>query len=511
MIAPAHTTGARHAEILVAHSYYLLDDPKQVEKMRPYSPLSTLITAAVLRERGHGVALFDAMLAPGTGAFAEMLDGVRPRVVALVEDSFNFLTKMCTLRMRESALAMVRAAHAAGCRVVVNGSDASDHPALYLAAGADAVLLGDPESGVPELAELWLRDPAAPLDGVAGLALPADSTRGRLTVLGGGCEPRGDATVRRTLPRAAVRDLDALPLPAWDLVDAEAYRRAWTGAHGRLSWNVVTSRGCPYGCNWCAKPLFGRRYDQRSPQSAAAEIRLLRDTVAPEHLWFADDIFGLTAEWIQAFADELTRLDARTPFMMQTRVNLMRPATVAALAAAGAEEVWLGVESGSQKILDAMEKGSRVEQVRTATRTLQAHGIRACWFIQLGYLGETWEDVLMTRDLIREERPDDIGVSVAYPLPGTRFHAMVQAQLGAKQNWADTDDLAMLFHGTFGTAFYKQLRDVLHREALPDADRAALDERWAELAAEAAAQTEVVKVVASGADGVETGLAGAAA
>lgn len=491
MIASAQPAGPRQADILVAHSYYLLDDPKQVEKMKPYPPLATLITAAVLRERGHGVALFDAMLAPGTDAFAAMLHAVRPRVVALVEDSFNFLTKMCTLRMRESALAMVRAAHAAGCRVVVNGSDASDHPALYLAAGADAVLLGDSETGVPELAELWLRDPAAPLDGVAGLALPADPARSnRLAVLGGRCEPRGDATVRRTHARPAVRDVDALPLPAWDLVDAEAYRRAWTGAHGRLSWNVVTSRGCPYGCNWCAKPLFGRRYDQRSPRNAALEIRRLRDTVAPDHLWFADDIFGLTAEWIQAFADEVARLDARTPFTIQTRVNLMRPATVAALAAAGAEEVWLGVESGSQRILDAMDKGTRIDQVRTATRTLKQHGIRACWFIQLGYLGEEWDDVLMTRDLVREERPDDIGVSVAYPLPGTRFHAKVQAQLGAKQNWADTDDLAMLFHGTFGTAFYKQLRDVLHREARPDADRAALDLRWAELAAEAAAQVE---------------------
>ncbi|HYW13563.1 MAG TPA: radical SAM protein [Longimicrobium sp.] len=510
MIAPAQAPAGGRAEILVAHSYYLLDDPKQVEKMRPYSPLATLITAAVLRERGHGVALFDAMLAPGTDAFVRMLDDVRPRIVALVEDSFNFLTKMCTLRMRESALAMVRAAHAAGCRVVVNGSDASDHPALYLAAGADAVLLGDPESGVPELAELWLRDPGAALDGVAGLALPAEpAAAGRLTVLAGGCGLRGDATVRRTAPRAAVRDLDALPLPAWDLVDAEAYRRAWTGAHGRLSWNVVTSRGCPYGCNWCAKPLFGRRYDQRSPGDVAAEIRLLKETVAPDHLWFADDIFGLTAEWIQAFADEVARLDARTPFMMQTRVNLMRPATVAALAAAGAEEVWLGVESGSQKILDAMEKGSRVDQVRTATRTLKAHGIRACWFIQLGYLGEDWDDVLLTRDLVREERPDDIGVSVSYPLPGTKFHAAVQAQMGAKQNWSDTDDLAMLFHGTFSTAFYKQLRDVLHREARPDADRAALDLRWAELAAEAAVQVAETAAAADVAD-ADAGDAGVA-
>ncbi|MFL5541972.1 MAG: B12-binding domain-containing radical SAM protein [Longimicrobiaceae bacterium] len=458
------------AEILVAHSYFMRLDAKQVEKMRPYSPLATLITASVLRERGHRVALFDAMLAGDEEAFAAVLEAERPRVVALVEDSFNFLTKMCTLRMREAAMEMIRAARAAGCRVVVNGSDATDHPALYLGAGADCVLLGDAENGVPELAALWLDDPAAPLDGVPGLVLAG-----------------ADGGVRRTRPRAAVRDLDALPFPAWDLVDAEAYRRAWVGAHGRLSWNVVTSRGCPYACNWCAKPQFGRRYDQRSPASAAEEIRRLKETVAPDHLWFADDIFGLTAEWIEAFADEVTARGARTPFMMQTRANLMRPATVAALAAAGAEEVWMGVESGSQKILDAMDKGTTVQQVRTATRVLKEHGIRACWFIQLGYLGEEWEDVLMTRDLIRDERPDDIGVSVAYPLPGTKFHERVRAQLGAKQNWSDTDDLAMLFRGTYSTEFYRRLRSALHDEARPGADRAALDALWAELEADEAA------------------------
>ena len=252
----------------------------------------------------------------------------------------------------------------------------------------------------------------------------------------------------------------------------------------------MTSRGCPYGCNWCAKPLYGRRYDQRSPASAAEEIRRLKDAVAPDHLWFADDIFGLTAEWIEAFAAEVTKRRARTPFMIQTRVNLMRPAAVRALAEAGAEEVWLGVESGSQKILDAMDKGTKVEQVRAATRTLKAHGIRACWFLQLGYLGEEWDDVVMTRDLVRDERPDDIGVSVSYPLPGTGFHDKVRAQLGAKQNWADTGDLAMLFHGTFSTAVYRRLRDLLHDEARGDVDRGTLDLAWADAAAEAEASRE---------------------
>jgi anaerobic magnesium-protoporphyrin IX monomethyl ester cyclase len=145
----------------------------------------------------------------------------------------------------------------------------------------------------------------------------------------------------------------------------------------------------------------------------------------------------------------------------------------------------MGVESGSQKVLDAMDKGTKVEQVRTATRNLKAHGVRACWFIQLGYLGEEWEDLLLTRDLIREARPDDIGVSVSYPLPGTPFHDRVRAQLGARQNWTDTGELAMLWHGTFPTEFYRRIRDVLHREALPDADVAALDAEWDALGEEA--------------------------
>jgi len=166
---------------------------------------------------------------------------------------------------------------------------------------------------------------------------------------------------------------------------------------------------------------------------------------------------------------------------MQSRVNLMKPKTVAALVEAGAEEVWLGVESGSQKILDAMEKGSTVGEIRSATSLLKAAGIRACWFIQLGYPGETWEELSATRDLIAEEMPDDIGVSVAYPLPGTRFYDLVRANLGKRRNWRDSDDLAMLFEGTYGTDFYRMVRDLLHDEVRsggPD------DRRWARLAYE---------------------------
>lgn len=425
--------------ILFAHSNFMVHDAKQMARMRPYAPLSTLIAAALLRRQGHRVALFDATFASGIEAFERVLREARPAVFALMEDNFNFLTKMCTTVRRESALAMIRLARAQGCLVAVNGPDASDNPAAYFDAGAHAVLEGEGETTLLRLADLWARG-ERDLRRVSGLVLPATGTTG---------------------PYRPERDLDALPLPAWDLLDVEDYRRAWDGV---LSWNLAASRGCPYACNWCAKPTFGRRYTVRSPANVVEEMARLKREIAPAHLWFADDILGLDPAWIEAFAAEVERRDARIPFTMQSRVNLVTAPVAAGLARAGADEVWLGVESGSQKVLDAMDKGTRVDGARTATRLLRQHGIRVCWFVQLGYPGEEWDDILATRDLIRDEEPDDIGVSVAYPLPGTVFYERVRAQLGERRNWRDTGDLAMLFQGTYETAFYRRVRDLLHRE-----------------------------------------------
>jgi anaerobic magnesium-protoporphyrin IX monomethyl ester cyclase len=433
------------AVILLAHSNYLVHDPKQQARMRPYSPLSTLLAAALLRRAGHDVTLFDATFADGVGAFAAMLEAADPSVVVIMEDNFNFLTKMCTTVRRESALAMIRMASSRGCRVAANGPDVSDNPALYLSAGADAVVLGEGEMALLDLVEHWERG-IGEIGALAGLILPG---------------PAGLVTTR---PRHTLQDLDSLPLPAWDLLDAAAYRQAWTAAHGEFSWNIATSRGCPYACNWCAKPTFGRRYTARSPEDVAREMVRLKREIGPDHLWFTDDILGLDVEWVCAFADAVVRADAVIPFTMQSRVNLMNERTVAALASAGARAVWLGVESGSQKILDAMDKGATVAAARSATRMLKAHGIKACWFIQLGYPSETWEDLVSTRELIRAEAPDEIGVSVSYPLPGTEFHDRVRAQLGRQRNWKDTGDLAMLFQGTYDSGLYRKVRDALHAE-----------------------------------------------
>ncbi|MCC7494401.1 MAG: radical SAM protein [Fimbriimonadaceae bacterium] len=463
------------ADVLLASSYFLQLDPKQVRKMRPFPPLGTLYAAAVLRSAGYEVALYDAMLQPDEATFGPVLERARPRYVVFFEDSFNFLSKMCLTRMREATLAMAAQARAAGAVVLAAGSDASDRAELYLAGGVDYVLPGEADHTVRELLRA-LQQPGAPVAEVAGLVYQANGAA---------------SAPQRTPAREPERHPDVFGEPAWDLVDIEAYRAVWRQHHGAFWLNLVSTRGCPFHCNWCAKPIWGQRYAMRSAAAVAAEMARLKRDFAPDHLWFADDIFGLRPAWVVDFAAAVQAQDAATPFTIQSRVDLMTPEAVTALAAAGCREVWLGAESGSQQVLDAMDKGTRLDDIRAARQRLRAAGIRACFFIQFGYPGETLADIQATVELVRECLPDDIGVSVSYPLPGTAFHERIAEQLHEKTNWVHSDDLAMLFAGAYETEFYRHLHTTLHHDLvvhqraatgrLAADDLARLAELWFEL------------------------------
>lgn len=434
-------------DILLTHSYHLLYDSKQVRKMQPYPPLGTLYAAALLRQHGFSVAVFDTMLEDPERGFPAALRRHRPRLVVIYEDNFNFLSKMCLTRMREVAFGMLESARDAGARVAVNGSDASDHLEEYLRQGFDYALLGEAEWTLLELAQA-LERPSRETEYIPGLAF---------------LRPWSNEIVR-TSPRPLLRDLDRLPFPARDLIDIGHYREIWKSVHGIFSLNAVASRGCPFRCNWCAKPIYGNAFHARSAESVAEEMQELKVTWGAEHIWFADDIFALKLRWALDLAEAVERRHAALPFKMQSRVDLMTPEMVGALRRAGCAEVWMGVESGSQKILDAMEKGTRVSQTAVARENLRRQSIHACYFLQFGYPGEDWEDIQETIRLVRATRPDDIGVSVAYPLPGTKFYERVREEMGAKRNWVDSDDLAMIFKGTYAREFYRALRDALHAE-----------------------------------------------
>jgi anaerobic magnesium-protoporphyrin IX monomethyl ester cyclase len=263
--------------------------------------------------------------------------------------------------------------------------------------------------------------------------------------------------------RAVLRDLDQLPMPAWDLVDMESYRSIWEQHHGYFSLNMATTRGCPYKCNWCAKPIYGNRYNSRSPEHVVNEIEYLLTHYKPDYFWMCDDIFGLKPGWVNEFNSILEEKNIKIKYKIQSRVDLLLEAnTIELLKSSGAETVWVGAESGSQKILDAMDKGTTVDQIKSASTLLKQKGIRVGHFLQFGYLGETKEDIKSTLALMLDIMPDEIGISVSYPLPGTKFHEKVKMMMKEKQNWSDSDDLAMMFENQYAPKYYKVLHRYVH-------------------------------------------------
>jgi anaerobic magnesium-protoporphyrin IX monomethyl ester cyclase len=434
--------------ILVCHSYFLRLDHKQMERGKPYPPLATLQVAAMLRKAGHRVSLFDAMLAEGPDDYNRTLRATQPQLVLFYEDTFNFLSKMCLGTMRRAACDMIASAQRTGARVIVAGPDVSDAPGPYLQAGADLALIGEGLSALLDLLPRLDSRPDASSDELReGLAGIASLNQGKVVTVNGA----------RVLPVPHGEGI-----AAWDLVDMERYRATWMNAHGYFSLNMAGSRGCSFRCAWCAKPTWGNQYLQRTPQDVASEMIHLKREFNPHHIWFADDIFGFRADWVSAFTAAVAAEGGGVPFTIQTRADLINERMARELENAGCAEAWLGAESGSQRVLDAMNKGTTVGELLTARERLKSAGIRVGFFIQLGYLNEQLADILATRDLLAAARPDEIGVSVSYPLPGTKFYEQVKAQLGGKTRWHESSDLEMMFHGTYTSAFYRQIRNLLH-------------------------------------------------
>lgn len=432
-------------KILFTHSYFYKFDSKQWQAKQPYPPLGTIYAAAVMREAGYKVSLFDTALIDSPETVAEKILAEKPDYLVIYDDGFNYLTKMCLTNMREAAFRMAEIAKQNGLIVIASSSDSADHYEKYLAHGVDFVVIGEGEITLKELI-FKINNGESDFKNVDGLAF------------------KDKDEVIRTAPRQIVKELDTFPMPAWDLVDIDSYKTIWIENHGYFSLNIATTRGCPFKCNWCAKPIYGNRYNSRSPQKVSEEMSYLISNFHPDHFWMCDDIFGLKPGWVQEFRNVVKAKGLKFKYKIQSRVDLLlQEDTIAALAESGAETVWVGAESGSQKILDAMDKGTKVEQIYEATRLLKKNGIRPAFFLQFGYPGEEKEDINKTIQMVLDLMPEEIGISVSYPLPGTKFYDNVKEQLKEKANWTDSDDLALMFRNTFPPAYYKKLHRYVHK------------------------------------------------
>jgi anaerobic magnesium-protoporphyrin IX monomethyl ester cyclase len=433
-------------DVLFSHSYYYQLDPKQWKNKTPYPPLGTLYAASLLRKNNFNVSLFDTNLLNSPKQIERMIEEQQPKYLVIYDDGFNYLTKMCLTNMREACFEMIQIGKRHNCIVIVCSSDASDHFEKYLSTGADFIIKGEGEQTLLELLKSLEKKENSFLS-INGLVYKDNSK----TVI--------------NKPREVLQNLDDLPQPAWDLIDIDSYKNIWSKSGQKFTLNIATTRGCPYKCNWCAKPIYGNRYNAHSPQYIVDQIELLQEKFEVSRFWMCDDIFGLKPNWVQEFNQILKNRNLKIRYFIQSRVDLLlKEDTIDALAESGLEEVWVGAESGSQRILDAMDKGTRIEEIEHATQLLKSKKIKVAFFLQFGYLTETEKDIKKTIAMVKKLQPDNIGISVSYPLPGTKFYDKVKEDLKVKANWTDSDDFDMMFQGTYNTPYYRKLQRYVHKE-----------------------------------------------
>ncbi|MEM0129720.1 MAG: radical SAM protein [Thermoplasmata archaeon] len=416
---------ARPPRVLLVDPYVAREDPMERKYIELYPSLGLLTLAAYLRDHGAEVRIVDLTMARNLRPVTEALERFRPDLVGVH-------TKTLTARR---AVEIARLAGTAGAVAVAGGPDAASRPAEYLAAGFDCVVPGEGEATLAELAEVAHR--GGTLEGVAGTVVAL-----------------GDRLVRGP-PRPFLRDLDALPLPAWDLIDMEAYLHRWERRTGERRAAVLTSRGCPFDCSWCSKPTFGRSFRQQSPRRVVAELRALVDRYGVDYVRFCDDVFGISRSWLD---DLLTRMKEEVPdlrFECLARVDLLKPDLLARMRGAGLARVYVGVESGSQKMLDLMNRGTRVSQIERAAEALRREGIRQFWFLMLGYPGETLEDIETTLRLFRRFSPEEYSVSIAVPVPGTRFFDEVKGRMRAGTASARNGGRSLLYEARYPERLYR--------------------------------------------------------
>ncbi len=412
--------------VLLVDPYLARTDPMERKFVELYPSLGLLTLGAYLRGQRIDVDLVDLTFARDARPAASRIRGFRPHVVGVH-------TKTLT---HDRALEVGRIARDLGAFAVAGGPDAASRPEEYLTHGFEAVVPGEGEATLADLA----RSVAAGLD-------PA-GTPGVLV--------HREGRIVRGPPRPFLRSLDALPLPAWDLVDMEEYLGRWQRSTGERRAAVLTSRGCPFDCSWCSKPAFGRTFRQQSPERVVEELRALRDRYRVDYVRFCDDVFGVSRPWIDRLLSLLAeeRLDLQWECL--ARVDLLKPELLHRMRATGLARVYVGVESGSQKMLDLMNRGTRLAQVERTAEALRQEGVRQFWFLMLGYPGETLEDIEATLQLFRRFSPEEYSVSIAVPVPGTRFHEAVRNRLtGRAPSRRGAGGRALLYEAAYPETLYR--------------------------------------------------------
>ncbi len=414
-------------DILLTHGYCLYEDPHELKVMKPYPPLGILYISAHLKARDFDVSVFD-MTFNGLDAFGEYVERERPPVVGIYS---NLMT-------RPRIIKMIRLCTGAGSLVVVGGPDSANYPDEYLERGASAVVIGEGELTLEELIPHLARHGPNGMEHIQGIAYRDD-----------------DGNVVRTPERPYIASLDDQPFPDRHAIDIPRYVRVWRENHGRGSVSLITARGCPYTCKWCSHAVYGYTHRRRSPENVADELQMILEEYEPDMVWYADDVFTIHRGWFLRYAAELKQRGIRIPFETISREDRLNEDIVQALAEMGCFRLWIGAESGSQKILDSMKRRTKSERVIEMVHLLKQHGIEAGMFIMLGYDGEELEDLQASVDLLKRSNPDTFLTTVAYPIKGTPYYKDVADRIIALKSWDEGSDRDFTVAGRHSRRFYR--------------------------------------------------------
>jgi radical SAM superfamily enzyme YgiQ (UPF0313 family) len=424
-------------DILLTHGYFLAEDEVERKVMKPYPPLGLLYISSHLKALGFSVEILDTTFRTVASALAA-LEAMRPKLVGIY---VNLMT-------RRNALKLIAKAKELGATVVLGGPEPVNYADEYLSRGADIIVSGEGENALETLIPHLRRYGLTALESVPGIRFRGD-----------------DGQVVATPGRPQIGDLDAQPFPDRAAIDLEQYLSTWQTHHGVRSVSLITARGCPYTCNWCSHSVYGRSHRRRSPENVADEIALIRERYRPDQLWYADDVFTIHPKWLERFAAELNRRRFHYPFETITREDRLNETVVRTLASMGCYRLWIGAESGSQRILDDMERRTNAVRMRDMIRLVKSHGIRAGTFIMVGYEGETWHDIDMTADHLRDAVPDDVLTTLSYPIKGTPYYDTVADRVVARRSWEDGSDRDLTILGRNSPRFYAHAQRWLQAEA----------------------------------------------
>lgn len=412
--------------VVLTHAYFISEDEKEQKIMRPYPTLGLLYISAYLKEEGKNISLIDSTFTP----ISEWQQDILSKKPDLVAFYVNLMTKVEVIRQLEFLKS-----HLSNTTFVAGGPDITYNQQEYLNAGFDVLVIGEGEQTMLELVNALEQNEN--LEHIPGISFLREGN------------------LQKNEARVKIKEMPSLPFPDRKAIPFEKYLQVWQEHHGKRTANLSTQRGCPYTCKWCSTAVYGQSYRRNAPERVVEEILQLRDEFNVEALWFVDDVFTVSHKWITQLHAAFSKNKLEIPFEIITRAERLNETVLKQLKEMGCFRIWIGAESGSQRIIDKMDRRVTLETVQEMMQLTQKLGMEAGTFIMVGYPGETHEDIRATMHHIEKCNPDLLTITRAYPIKGTDLYNEIEAEIIVKPDWKTSTDREIRFKLPYSDAYYE--------------------------------------------------------